>query len=469
MPSSIFASLGIARDALAVQQLALDVAQNNISNVNTPGYARQRINLVPGDPVAQDVYQAGAGVHVASIESYRDRFLDHRVNEELQRQGELSASSSMLQQVESMFNETSGSGLQSTIAAFFNSFSSLANSPEDMTLRQEVLVRGEALGAEFRQTYEALQSVQTAQDRAITDTVADINTIATDIARLNVEVLAASGSNGNGATLRDQRQQLVDRLAQLTDVSYFETETGSITVMSRQGALIVVGDQSFAWQAAASTSGPGLVIQSGGVDITAKVQSGKLGGLLRTRDASITAYLSALDDMAAGIISRVNAQHAQGGDYSGVQGGDFFVPFTPGAPGSNRGAARAIQMAITDPARIAAAAIGGGAGSNVNARKLAGIKDERILSGNTATIDQVYANLVFKIGRDTKSVMDGLETQDQLLTQLQNQRDAATGVSLDEEAVSIMRYQKAYQANARFINILDTLTEETIRLLGGGA
>ena len=88
MSPSLFGSLGIARDAMAVQQLALDVAQNNIANVNTPGYARQRVNLVPGDPVALSVYQAGAGVRVQSIESYRSRFLDHRVNEELQRQGE---------------------------------------------------------------------------------------------------------------------------------------------------------------------------------------------------------------------------------------------------------------------------------------------------------------------------------------------------------------------------------------------
>ena len=118
------------------------------------------------------------GFDVDSIESYRQRFLDHRVNEELQRQGELSASSSMLQQVESLFNETSGSGLQSAIAAFFNSFSSLANAPEDVTLRQQVLARAEDLGAQFRQKYESLQSVQTLQDRAIADTVADINSLA---------------------------------------------------------------------------------------------------------------------------------------------------------------------------------------------------------------------------------------------------------------------------------------------------
>ena len=464
MPS-LFASLGIARDALAAQQLALDVAQNNIANVNTPGYARQRINLVPGDPVAQDEYQAGAGVHVDSIESYRSRFLDHRVNEELQRQGELSASSSMLQQVESLFNETSGSGLQSVIAAFFNSFSSLANAPEDVTLRQQALARAEDLGAQFRQKYEALQSVQTLQDRAVADTVADINSLAENIAKLNVEILAARGSQANAGTLRDRRQLLVDKLAELTDIAYFETESGSLTIMSPQGISLVVGDRSIPWQVSAS-SGTTLEVMAGGVDITSKIQSGKLGGLLKVRDKNISGYLNALDDMAAAIIARVNTQHAQGADLNGAAGGDFFVPFVPTVPGSSRGAARAMQLAITDPAQIAAAGAGAGLGSNANARKLAGIKDELLLSGTRATIDQAYTNLIFSIGRDTKTVVDGLETQDQLLTQLQNQRDAAVGVSLDEEAVSIMRFQKAYQANARLINIIDSLTEELINLLG---
>ena len=103
--TSLIASLFVARDALSAQQFGLDVAQNNIANANTPGYSRQRLNLVPGDPVAQDDYRTGAGVRVGSVESYRVGLLDHRVNDEFQRQGELGASASLLQQVEAIFNE----------------------------------------------------------------------------------------------------------------------------------------------------------------------------------------------------------------------------------------------------------------------------------------------------------------------------------------------------------------------------
>ncbi len=466
MPS-LFASLGLARDALAAQQYALDITQNNIANVNTPGYTRQRINLVPGDPVAQDVYQAGAGVRMASIDSYRTRFLERRVTDELQRQGELASSSSTLQQVEAVLNETSGSGLQSAINEFFNSFSSLANAPEDVPLRQQVLASGEDLGARFRQIYEELQSVQVLQDRAVSDTVGEISSIAADIARTNVEVVAAKNLNSNENTLRDRRQQLLDRMAALTDISYFETESGSISVMSRQGTPLVVGDRAYTWTAVSSTSGQGLEVHAGGADITSTIQSGKLGGLLDVRDNKIAGYLSALDDMAAAIIGRVNAQHALGSDYYGNPGANFFIPFAPVSPGSTRGAARTMQVSLSDPAQIAAASAGAGLGSNGNARSLAGIKNELILSGNTATPDQAYTNLIFQIGRDTRTVLDGLETQENLLAQIQNQRDSVSGVNLDEEAVDIMRFQKAYQANARFISIIDSLTEEMIRLIGG--
>lgn len=143
--SSLFGTLGLARQGLLAQQLGLDVTQNNISNVNTPGYSRQRAEFVPGPPTVQFTYQTGAGVQLASIESYRSRFLDRRVNDELQKQGELDASSAALQQVEALFNAGAGSGLQAAISAFFNGFSSLANAPEDGTLRLQVLARGEQM------------------------------------------------------------------------------------------------------------------------------------------------------------------------------------------------------------------------------------------------------------------------------------------------------------------------------------
>jgi len=464
--SSLFASLAVAREALQAQQMGLQITQNNISNVNTPGYTRQRPSFVPGDPVAEYGYDAGMGVRLDSIDSYRDRMLDYRLNQEAQRQGEYSYASSALQQVESVLNEQAGAGLQSALAAFFNSFASLANAPEDASLRTQVLAQGEQLAAQFKSTYERIQSVATMQEHTITGTVEEINAIASSISRLNGEIAAVPDSIGNQSTLRDQRQQLLEKLAGLVDVAYFETESGAVTVMSKQGALLVAGTQSYAWSA--STGSDGFMrITSQGADVTSKIESGKLGGLLEVRDRYVAGYLKDLDDLAAAVMQRVNEEHAQGADLDGNGGGDFFVPFVSGLPGSNAGAARSMTLAIEDPSLIAAAEAGAGPGSNANAARLAAILDGPMEAGGSITVNQFYANLVFKVGLDVSSMADKQQTQEYLLTQLRNQRDAVSGVSLDEEAVDLMRYQKAYEANARFISLVDQLTEDLMQLLGG--
>jgi flagellar hook-associated protein 1 len=464
--SSLFGTLGIARQALLAQQMGIDVTEHNIANLNTPGYARQRAEFVPGASITQDTYQMGSGVQFTSVQSYRSRLLDHRVNYELQHQAEFDAASGALQQVEAIFNQDSGSGLQSAISSFFNSFSSLANTPEDATLRQQILARAEQLGYQFHSVYDQLQSVQFSQNQAIADTVAQVNSVSERIAELNTEVEAARGSMVNENNLVDQRQQLIDQLAGLVDISYFETDSGSVTITTRQGELLVAGNQSSAWQAASTSSADFLEVLAGGNDITSTIQSGKLGGLLKAR-GDMSGYLSSLDDLAAAVISRVNQQHALGSDLNGAPGGDFFVPFVQAAPGSNRGAARSLAVAITNTDEIAAASAGGGPGSNSNAQSLAAIQNELLMSGNTATVSQSYSNLIFKIGLDAKNCVDGLQTQDHLVTQLQNQRDSAAGVSLDEEAINLMRYQKAYEASARMISVVNTLTDELVRILGG--
>jgi flagellar hook-associated protein 1 len=464
--STLFGTLQLARQALVAQQVGIDVTQNNIANVNTPGYARQRADFVPGDTKLQYSYQLGCGVQLASITSYRSRLMDIRVNDELQRQGEYDASSQVLQQVEALFNENTGSGLQSSISAFFNSFGSLANMPEDASLRQQVLASAADLGSRFQSIYEQVQSLQTQQNLAISETVSDINSTVSAIARLNKEIEAAKGAMSNENNLVDQRQELIDKLAGLIDISYYESDSGSITITTRQGALMATGYQASSWQTA---SGPNneMKVLVNGKDITDNIQSGKLGGILKVRDTKVASYLTQLDDLAAAIISRVNTQHAAGVDINGDAGGNFFVPFVPTVPGSNQGAARHMDVAIADTDKIAAGIPGEGSGSNGNAKLLAEVQNEKLLSGGTATVSDSYANLVFSIGLDTRASVDGNETQGHLLAQLQNQRDSTSGVSLDEEAVNLMRYQKAYQASARFISIVDALTDDVLRILGG--
>jgi flagellar hook-associated protein 1 FlgK len=228
--------------------------------------------------------------------------------------------------------------------------------------------------------------------------------------------------------------------------------------------MLVCADQSHSLDVSASSSGAFQGISLDGTEITSSIESGKLGGLLDLRDNKIAGYLTALDDLAATVISRVNTQHASGSDLNGDAGGNFFVPFTPATAGSTAGAARTMAVAITDPTHIAAAASTMGTGNNENAKAIAAISEEALFGAST--INEFYSSLVYNIGSDEKSAQDNVSTQTSVLDQLKSQRDSFSGVNLDEEAVNIIKYQKAYQASARFATTLDTLSDEILQLLG---
>ena len=256
MPS-ITDGLYIAQSALDAQQFGLAITQQNISNVNTPGYSREQADFVPGYPSVQlDQVQAGSGISGTSVESFRDKFIDVSVNQELQGQGEQNAILSALQQVDAGLNAGGDNDLQGALSDFFNSFSALSATPDDLALRQDVIAKGSALAQEFNQDYNQIQAVQTDQDGEVSDTVNQINTLTAGIAQLNARVAQLQGSQTQDESLCvDQRQELLDQLASLVDVNYFETESGAFTVTTKQGALLVAGNQSQQMQTTPSPNG----------------------------------------------------------------------------------------------------------------------------------------------------------------------------------------------------------------------
>jgi flagellar hook-associated protein 1 len=466
MPS-ILNSLDNVVQALATQQFGLSISQKNVSNVNNPAYTRQDM-IYTGD----EEEWARSGVAGVSMKAVRDRYIDYSVSMETQAYSQYSVEANALQQIDAVFNG-SGDGLQSALSQFFNSFSALSKAPDSLTLRSDVLTSAAGLAQELKRLYAGIQQVQQSQDSALTDAVADVNKITYQIADLNGKIETAQAARSEDEfTLRDSRQQLIEKLSGLVDLSYYEETSGAVAITTQQGGVLVIGDESRAMELRASGTGPSRSVFLDGSDITGTLKSGTLGGLIEMRDNKIPAYLNTLDDLAATVISRVNAQHAVGSDLDGAAGGAFFTPFTQITTGSNAGAASTMTLAITDPSKIAAA---GPAtlptatplpGDNTNAKLLASIGDEKLFASSTSTAGQFYASLVYRIGSDERTAEDGALTQESLVEQLKNQRDSLSGVNLNEEAVNIIKYQKAYQAIARYANVLDTLSGDLLQLLG---
>jgi flagellar hook-associated protein 1 FlgK len=368
-----------------------------------------------------------------------------------------------MQQVEALFNETSGTGLQSALSSFFNSFQSLslAADPTNSSLREAVITAGQNLADAFNQTSQSLTTIRSGLDQSVVQTVDQINQLSSQIANLNGQIQAVTVAGQNAGTLEDQRDEDLLNLSKLVDTAVVYSEDGTVSVTTSNGVLLVAGNVSESLTTQVDTSSGMHEVMSQGSDVTSEIAGGQLKGYLDARDEGIPSTQSALDNLAAGLTSAVNAQQKKGYDLNGDQGQDFFVPFTSSVSGSNAGAAAAMAVAVTDPDLVAASS-DGTTGSSGNATALADLQDQDIVSGETPA--DYYATLVDQVGSDVSSASSEEEGVSLVLQQLTNQQSSISGVSLDEEASNLILYQRAYEAAARVMSIVDELTYETINI-----
>ncbi len=457
--SSLFGSLSIAMRSLLAQQGALDTTANNISNVNTPGYSRELPILNEAPPLDIGQISIGNGVEFEGVQSVRDNILELRIDQETQQQSQLNSYVNSMNQVQSLFNETSGAGLSDTLNTFFNSFQQLAANPTDIPTRQAVISAAQDLASTFQQTGQQLHSIQQGVDQQVGQTVSEINSDITQLAGLNQQISSLQNSEQTGM-LQDQQYSVLNNLSQLTDVGVTYASNGSLTITTGNGVPLVAGGQSFALSTATNTNTGLQDIFSQGSDVTANLTGGQLGGLLEARDQSIPATTSSLDNLAAGIVNAVNTQSKKGFDLNGVKGGNIFLPVAQPSPGSNAGAAENMEVVVTDPSSIAASS-NGTTGDNANALALANIQNSAVVNNQTAT--DYYSDLVSSVGNDVSTATDEQESVGLVLTQLKNQQSDISGVSLDEEASNLILYQRAYEAAAEVVSAINNMTNEVIQ------
>jgi flagellar hook-associated protein 1 len=453
---SLSGSLYTSLSALQADEGALAVTTNNIANVNTPGYSRQVAELTESPVITYGDLQFGTGVDLTGVQGIRNNVLQLRLNQQAQTQGQLNTFVTGMSQVQSVFNEPAGSGLQSLISNFYDSFQALAADPTNLGLRQTTISDAQSLAAGFHQTAVALGSEQQSADQGVVQTVAQINTLTAQIATLNGQISAAAGGGQNPNSLLDQRALAINQLSQLVDVQSITADSNSLTLTTSGGTLLVTGNKSFnlSTQTVPATGFQDVYAQ--GSDITTSIQSGNLAGYLQLRDQEVPSLASQLDTLASGIATSVNTQNAAGYDLNGVAGGNFFVP-----PAAVAGAALNLAVAITNPANVAASA-DGTPGNNANATALADLQNQPNIAGQTPI--NYYSSIVFQVGNDTANATDSLAGQNLIIQQLQDQQSAESGVSLDQEGANIVLYQNAYSAAARVAGVIASLYQTAINM-----
>jgi flagellar hook-associated protein 1 FlgK len=452
--SSLNASLAIALSGLTAEQGALEATTNNVSNVNTPGYSRQVPNLVSSDPVVIDPLTLGTGVTLQSVTSVRDPILESSIQQESQTQGQLGAQVSALQQTQVNFT-TSTSDIGTQITNFFNSINQLSANPADLSVRQGLLTAADNLATSFNSTANNLTQQQTSLDQNVVETVGQINQLSQQIAQLNGQINHLQVTGESAGSFIDQRQQAIDQLSSLVDVSVIPSDN-SLTLTTANGTPLVLGTQSFQLQTQPNAAGLHQVYAQG-VDITSQITSGSLGGTLEVRDQQIPGIENQLDTLAAGLANEVNGVQAAGFDLNGKAGTNLFNP----PPAGGAGAAATLTVAITDPALIAASS-DGTAGSNGNAETMYALSNQTGIDGQTPT--DYYSGVVFNVGNDVSNATAEQSASTQVLQQLNDQRASISGVSLDQEAANMVQYQNAYAASAQVVSTINTMMFDVLQM-----
>ena len=460
--SNIFGLLNIGQSSLLTQQKAIDITGNNIANVNTPGYSRQRLIIEQNTPVRAYGLTMSTGVTSDTrIQRFYDQFIGAQLNGETETLGRWEAQKQSLEKVELLFDETGDNGLSYALSEFFNAWQDLAKNPSGVVERDGLVSAGQYLTTTFNQVYSNLETLQDDIDNHVTNIVGDVNDMVDRIAELNRKIAQVEVNGHNANDFRDERDLLVNDLAQLIDIQSFEDGNGNVNISVGNGKPLVDGTTT--WDLTTSDSGGVQNVfwnasDGTSVDITSQISGGELKGWIETRDSNIEGYLSDLDALATTIQSSVNGQHAAGFDLNGDAGQAFFT---------GTGAVNLTVNAniIADSDLIAAAGAGEGLpGGNSNAMAIADLQSAATMPGSS-TFNDYYSSLVGKVGADVQTATFNYSHQSSMVDSLENYRQEVSGVSLDEEMVNLIQFQQAYNAAAKLITTADEMLDSLMSII----
>jgi flagellar hook-associated protein 1 len=446
--------------ALQVFQQGFNVIENNVTNANTPGYSAQRQTLQAA-PFEQGTGLLG-GLRAGPVTSADSPFLDRAVRNQTQQLGSAQQQASDLNQIQPLF-DTSGQALvPGALSAFFNSFSQLSVNPNDQPSRQNVITAAQTVAQQFNANALGIQRAQTSVQQEAGETVNTINQLAAQIANINREYQATPDRAQDGG-LQAQLNSALDQLSQYASYTTIANPDGSYNVLIGGQTSLVTGAQSNAITANSTASGT-AIFDAQGNDITAQLQNtgsnnggGALGAELQTSNVTLPGYLNSRNNIAQTFANSVNTALNQGLDSTGNPPTVNLFQYN-----GLTGAAATLSVTNITPAQIAAASAGA-PGGNGNALAVANIANQAIIGGSTIT--QAYGNLAGQVGQDVANAKQEQTTQQELVDQVKQQRQAATGVSLDAEAAQLLQLQQAYQAVGQLVTTLNQLTQTVIDMV----
>ena len=477
--SNLLASLHASANALSVFERAMEVVQNNVTNASTPGYAAQRMSLV----ASEFDLSAGliGGVRAGQVESSRNLYAEQAVRRQLESQGFSQQTAQSLSAVEYSFDITGTKGIPGALSSLFDSFSAWSLQPNNASARQTIMDRATALADSFHEISNGLTQASSDADQQMSQTVQRINELGAKLQELNG---ARRRGGQNDAGLDTQIQNTVEELSGLVNVTSLYHEDGSVTVLVGWQTPLVVGEHLYsvgvrfdlppsATPLYAAAPPPARIVSSDGTDITEQVTQGRLGGLLDVRNNVLPAlngdayHAGSLNTLAKAVADRINGLLTGGQISDGppaVAGKPLFTYDT--SNNATLAKTLALDPGIT-AADLAAIRPGPPYVANGTALQLAELANPQTAADKIDGLSYVeyYGRAAGFVGSRLADARSSQDIQTQMVAQARGLRQELSGVSLDEEAILLMQYQRAYQANAKMVSVLTDLTQAAIDLI----
>ena len=467
--SGLLTALNAGKTSLMTNQKSIEIVGNNIANVNTEGYSRQRAELMQIPAVNFGDFFVGQGVTVSNVNREYNVFISRQLQEKSITLGEESGKSTPLSELERIFN-VSDDNLAGSINDFFDAWQQLTTNPSGQVERDMVMQRGRLMGDAFADTYNELETVRNNINNTIVSRIGNLNEQISEIAKLNDRIfqIEINGQSANAA--RDQRDLIVENLSKSLGVQTYTDNRGMLAVQLPGGTPLVQGNQAMPLSIVTNGTDVNLQITIGGnvKDITTRELGGEMKGMFDIRDDFIAGLRGDLDTLAVEITRAVNNVHSNGWYTDPATGNPatgqlFFDDLTalpPGTPPS-----RHVRVALADGRYVAAA--GGNAaapGDNENALAIASLETTYRLSGTNDTFDSFFSQIVSNVGIEASRNKMALGGARDASVQLHNLRDGFAGVSLEEEMVDLVQYQRGFESSAKFLSTVDEMMNSLLQL-----
>lgn len=466
--ADLFALLSWSSSSLSAYRSATATASHNLSNANTPGFARQRAELaatLPGNDIGGALL--GRGVTLSGVSQVRDTFVEHQLPSALGNAGRSAAHAAGLEGVSALNPE---GGLSQALTGFYSALRDLSQKPGDLGVRQATVGAARSVAFAFNSAAQNLAQARNGLDAQLSAQVYRVNDLAARLAGLNQQVRIESGTGGVPNDLLDARLRVQDELVQLTGASVVPDSDGNVNLeLPGNGGALVVGHNAATLSAAPdSANGGHLALRLTAFGNTAftvlntSSVGGALGGALDARDGALAQAEGTLDTLAFEWAAQINAVHGNGYGLDASTGRDLFS-----VSATASGAARALALdagIAADPRQIAASATAAGIpGDSANLFDLIATETQALPTGGV-DVFRGLSGAIAAWGSSVQMAQGASERDATVKEQLMTLRESTSGVSIDDELIALTQAQRGYEAVMKVITTTDKMLETLLNM-----